>query len=204
MTMDKTIGATAVVSASLVALFLLPRDYFIAGTLVATSVMLAASIFVHGHERLRSPTAKQIAFGLLSAAMLYGLFYAGNLAIHLVNIEGLGTASESAIYSLIASRSTPLALQIVVLAMDALGFEAFFRGVLQKRLGQSMGPGAAPVVALFDSILHFATFNPLWVVTTFIADLVWGLTYAYGKGLPASMTSHLAWDLLIFVIRPIA
>ena len=99
--------------------------------------------------------------------------------------------------------ANPITVQLAVLLFDAVGYESFFRGVLQRGLQAKMGVVAAPAIALLDAGLHFATFNPLWVATTFVADLVWGLTYYYGKGLPASLTSHFVWDIAIFVIRPI-
>ena len=52
-------------------------------------------------------------------------------------------------------------------------------------------------------LLHIITLNPLWVVTTFIADSVWGLTYYYSKDLTSSVTSHFVWDLVIFILLPI-
>jgi membrane protease YdiL (CAAX protease family) len=56
---------------------------------------------------------------------------------------------------------------------------------------------------MLDAALHIATLNPLWVGATFVTDLVWGLTYHYGRGTQASFTSHLVWDVAIFIIRPI-
>ena len=99
--------------------------------------------------------------------------------------------------------ANPITVQLVVLLFDAVGYESFFRSVLQRGLQAKMGVVAAPAIALLDAGLRFATFNPLWVATTFVADLLWGLTYYYGKGLPASLTSHFVWDIAIFVIRPI-
>ena len=61
----------------------------------------------------------------------------------------------------------------------------------------------AATVALIDALLHVITLNPLWVVTTFIADTVWGLTYYYSKDLTSSGTSHFVWDIIIFIVLPI-
>jgi membrane protease YdiL (CAAX protease family) len=113
------------------------------------------------------------------------------------------SASETSIYSLISAPSNPLYLQVAVLLFDAAGFEGYFRGVLQQRLRPRAGVLSAPAVALVDASVHVVTFNPLWVGATFVTDLLWGLTYHYGKGTQASFTSHLVWDLAIFIIRPI-
>jgi membrane protease YdiL (CAAX protease family) len=139
----------------------------------------------------------------VSAALLYALFYVGNVAIRTFPVGGLWAGDEASIYSLIVSPSNPLPVQVAVLLFDSLGYESFFRGVLQKRLQSRIGVGAAPTVALLDALLHLATLNPLWVATTFVADLGWGLTFYFGRGLPASLTNHFVWDVAIFLARPI-
>ncbi len=183
-------------------LFSIPRGYFVAATFVSTSCMIVASVLVRLPRTRSKLTLVALAAGLLSAGLLYLVFFAGALALKTL-IPGYGAESESSIYSLIASSSNPLPLQVGVLLFDAAGYESFFRGVLQKRLQPRMGVAAAPTIALFDAMIHLATLNLLWVATTFVADLVWGLTYYFGRGFQASFTSHFVWDLAIFIIRPI-
>ncbi len=198
----RIVSATVLVAGSLLALFEAPRTYFVAGTFAATTVMVASAYFIRKPLDKSVQGPKPWALGLASALILYGVFYGGNLALKSGLIPGVGL-QESSIYSLIASPTNPLWVQVAVLTFDAAGFEAFFRGTLQKTLAPKLGVWAVPGVALFDSALHVATFNPLWVITTFVADVAWGLTYRYSKGFPASFTSHLAWDLAIFVLKPI-
>ncbi|MBI3840415.1 MAG: CPBP family intramembrane metalloprotease [Thaumarchaeota archaeon] len=193
----------AAAGVSMVGLFLLPPRYFVVGTFVVTSAMAAAAYSAGAYGKPSVLKPRSIAIGLLSAALLYGVFYAGNAAIVALKPLGLDPAAESAIYGLIASPSNPLALQGLILLFDSLGYESLLRGVVQARLSPRLGVGAAPAVALLDAGLHAATFNPLWVATTFVADLVWGLTYRYGRGLTASTTSHFVWDVAIFIVRPI-
>lgn len=192
----------ALVGVSLVVLFVLPSAYFVAATFAATSVMIAGAYLCGGFASLGRLRVAPLVAGLASAAVLYGVFFAGNAAVNSIQLPGGGAASEKAIYALIASPSNPLALQVSVLLFDAVGYESFFRGVLQRRLEPRLGAGAAPVVAALDAGIHIATLNPLWVATTFVADLAWGLTYRYG-GLQSSLTSHFVWDLAIFIVRPI-
>jgi len=203
-TVTERIGLTpalACVVAGMLALFLVPGRLFVPVTFVATSVMMLAAYLV-GAKGPRASLAAVLT-GLGSAALLYAVFYGGNLAISTLGIPGLASSSETSVYSLIASPSNPLVLQVGVLAFDAAGYEAFFRGTLQARLERRLGLWAAPTVALLDAGIHIATLNPLWVATTFVADLTWGLTFHYGRDLSASLTSHFVWDLVIFVIRPI-
>ncbi|MDG6909511.1 MAG: CPBP family intramembrane metalloprotease [Nitrososphaerota archaeon] len=196
------LGLAAVVS-SMVVLFAVPAGYFVAATFSATSVMVAAA---YALGALRVPHGAKpfaIAVGVASAVALYLVFYAGAVAIDLFHPLGITSASESSIYSLISSPSNPVYLQAGVLLFDSAGYESFFRGVLQKRLTPRLGVGSAPAVALFDATLHLVTLNPVWVGATFVTDLVWGLTYHYGRGTQASFASHFLWDLAIFIIRPV-
>ena len=199
----KLAGATAAVSLALVTLFLFPASFFVPLTFVATIVMMGAALWVRGVPKLTPPAARSLAIGVVSALGLYAIFYGGNAAVAIAGIPGLGASSEKSIYALISNQSNPLSLQALLLLFDAVGYEAFFRGTLMGNLTPRWGVASAPLVALADAGLHLATFNPLWVATTFVADLVWGLTYHYGRGTQASLTSHFLWDLAVFVIRPI-
>jgi CAAX protease family protein len=193
----------AVVVASMVALFTVPAGYFVAATFVATSCMVVAAYALGAVRRSAGPVLLALGVGAATAGLLYLVFYAGGAAVDAFHPFGVTSASESSIYSLIASPSNPVALQVLVLLFDSAGYEAFFRGVLQERLYARLGAAAVPSVALIDAGLHIITLNPIWVGGTFITDLVWGMTYYWGSGLTASFTSHFLWDLAIFIVRPV-
>ena len=192
-----------VVVASMMVLFLVPQNYFVAATFFSTACMVGVALAVGGFRPSRRVRYPSIVLGLVSATLLYLIFFAGGWFVATYHPFGITSASETSIYSLISSPSNPLVLQVGVLVFDSAGYESFFRGVLQGKLQPRMGVMAAPAVALFDACLHIATLNPLWVGATFVTDLVWWLTYHYGKGTQASFTSHFVWDLAIFIVRPI-
>jgi hypothetical protein len=192
----------AVVVASMVVLFTVQAGYFVAATFGATACMLVAAFALGAARRPTAALSLAVGVGVASAVALYLIFYAGGAAVDAFHPFGITSASESSIYSLIASPSNPVALQVLVLLFDSAGYESFFRGVLQERLQPRLGAAAAPSVALMDAGLHLITLNPIWVGGTFVTDLVWGLTY-YRGGLASSFTGHLLWDLAIFVVRPI-
>ena len=187
----------------MVVLFTVPASYFVAATFGATICMLAGAYALGAIRRSGGPVYLALGIGAASAGLLYFVFYAGGAAVDAFHPLGVTSASESSIYSLIASPSNPLLLQGVVLLFDSAGYEAFFRGVLQERLQAKMGVAGVPVVALLDAGLHIVTLNPIWVGGTFVTDMVWGLTYYWGAGLTASFTSHFLWDLAIFIVRPV-
>jgi membrane protease YdiL (CAAX protease family) len=200
---SKLAAGMAVVVASMVVLFTVPHGYFVAATFVSTGCMMATAYVAGGLRPSRKPAARGVLFGLASAALLYLIFYGGAWVVTTFHPLGVNSASEASIYSLISSPSNPVYLQAAVLLFDAAGYESLFRGVLQERLRPGLGVVSAPAVALFDALLHLATLNILWVGATFITDLVWGLTYHYGKGTQASFASHFVWDIAIFMLKPI-
>ncbi len=191
----------AVVVASMLALFTVPREYFVAATFVSTACMMGVALALRGFKPAKMRTVS-VALGLAAAALLYAVFFLGAAVIDLYHPFGITSGSEATIYSLIASPSNPLYLQVVLLLFDSAGYESFFRGVLQHGLQARVGVAAAPLVALIDAGLHLATLNPVWVGATFVTDLVWGLAYYYGKGAQSSFVSHFVWDIAIFVVRP--
>jgi len=184
-------------------LFTVPPGYFVAATFASTACMLVAAYALGAVKGSGGPAYLALGLGAASAGLLYLIFYLGGAAVDAFHPLGVTSASESSIYSLIASPSNPLVLQVCVLLFDSAGYEAFFRGVLQAKLQSKIGVAAAPCVALVDAGLHIITLNPIWVGGTFVTDLVWGLTYYWGSGLTASFTSHFLWDLAIFVVRPV-
>jgi uncharacterized protein len=178
--------------------------YFVYGVFLATFCMIGVTAWLTRIRNLFNPKIWSLAIGVLSAFLLYGVFYGGNVMIEKLKPFGIQQTSEGAIYSLISSHA--IELQIIILALDAVGFELYFRGTLQKRLALSLGNKALLGVflaAFIDSAFHLISFNLLWVITTFIADSVWGLTYFYTKDLSSSIVSHFVWDVAIFVIAPI-
>ncbi len=196
-------AGTAAVLASMVLLFTVPPQLFVWATFLSTSCMMGASYYI-GARWGKRPTARGTALGVASAAALYLVFYAGNAAVSALHPFGIGSSDARSIYTLIASPSNPLYLQAAVLLFDAAGYESFFRGTLQSRLRPRLGAASAPAVAAFDAAVHLMTLNPLWVVTTFIADTAWGLTYHRSREVASSFTSHLVWDLVVFLILPLA
>ncbi len=203
MILNRLTAGAVLVFASMAALLVAPGGLFVAATFASTTCMILASVAVGGYRALYRPSLRSIALGLAVAALLYLVFIGGNIGIAALHPLGIGAANENSIYSLIASPENPWYLQTLVLAFDAVGYESFFRGVLQRRLSSRVG-GAAPVAAAaIDAAVHLLSLNPLWVVSTFIVDTAWGVSYRHTDDLAGNVVSHFAWDLLIFILLPI-
>lgn len=200
---SQTVLGLAIVVVAMVPLFAFPKPDFALSTILSTSAMAAVAVASGGYRRLFAPKAWTLGAGLVAAAGLYLLFFAGNQMLVAFRPFGVGTAAESYIYNLIASPGNPVPLQAVVLAFDSLGFESYFRGTLQTRLEPSLGAGSPFAVAAVDALVHVASFNLLWVVATFLVDSVWGFTFYRTRDLTSSMVSHFVWDVAIFMLAPI-
>jgi len=186
----------------MVLLFSVPAPEFVAATFLSTTCMIIVSL-VLGLRWRGKPTAKALAAGIASAAVLYLVFAAGAVGIGVLHPFGIAASDSASIYSLIASPGNAAYVQVAVLLFDSAGYESFFRGILQARLRQALGPWAAPAVAGIDAAVHIVTLNPLWVATTFVADLAWGLTFHLSGRLSASFTSHFIWDVTVFLLFPL-
>lgn len=203
MQTPRLIPGLVLVIGSMVVLFAVPAGDFAAATIFSTSCMMVAARHAGGLRLPRKVNPLSIVAGVATAALLYLVYFVGGAAVDAYHPFGVTSSSESAIYSLVASPSLPVYLQAAVLLFDSAGYESYFRGVLQARLRPRFGAYSAPAVALADAAVHVATLNPIWIGGTFVSDLFWGLACHYGKGTQASFTSHLVWDLAIFIVRPI-
>jgi membrane protease YdiL (CAAX protease family) len=178
--------------------------YFVYGAFLSTSTMIVVGIWLTSLRRLLKPKPLSLTIGFASALGLYLLFLAGSYLVRASSPLGIRVANESTIYSLISSH--PIVLQIFILVFDALGFEIYFRGNLQNLFAKKFARNSVFVVffpALLDALIHGISLNPLWSITTFIADSVWGIVYFYPADLSANIASHFIWDVAIFVVAPI-
>ena len=192
----------AIVVLTMVEMFTVPKQYFILGSLVSTSVMACVAYLLADQTGKKFRDGPwRIFLGITVAFALYGIFLAGNYAVVNLKLFGISGNNEQSIYGLFSGTSWPLL--VGVLALDAIGFESYFRGNLQSILSKKIGIGAVFLVAGIDAAIHISTMNPLFPATVLIADSVWGLNYYFTKDLYSNIASHFLWDLLIFVLLPI-
>jgi membrane protease YdiL (CAAX protease family) len=198
----KQIAGFLIVALTMIEMFTIPKAYFVLGSIVSTSVMGFVAYLVTSDifTRLKFNVTK-IGLGVVTAIILYSLFFLGNFAVTHLNLPGIQATNEQTIYGLFSD--VPLPLLIIVLALDAIGFEYYFRGNLQQLFARKIGIGAVFLVALVDAAIHISTLNPLFPATVIVADSVWGLNYYFTKDLYSNIASHFVWDLLIFIIIPI-
>jgi len=135
---------------------------------------------------------RDVALGLLSAAGLYAIFQAGDRMARAVMPKG--TQEIGDIYAL---RSLRPKAEIGARLAAVIGpaEELFWRGFVQRRVGVV---GAA---ATYGGA-HLVTGNATLIGAATVAGIYWGLLRAIGMSMPALITSHVAWDIWIFLLAP--
>jgi membrane protease YdiL (CAAX protease family) len=135
---------------------------------------------------------RDVALGLLSAAGLYAIFQAGDRMARTVMPRGSKEIGE--IYALRSLRpATEIATRLATVIGPAE--ELFWRGFVQRRIG-------APGAAMAYGGAHLVTGNATLIGAASVAGIYWGLLRAIGMSMPALITSHVAWDIWIFLLAP--
>ncbi|MEX2047250.1 MAG: CPBP family intramembrane glutamic endopeptidase [Chloroflexota bacterium] len=135
---------------------------------------------------------QDVALGLLSAAGLYVMFQAGDRMARAVMPRGSQEIGD--IYALRSLRpKSEIATRLATIIGPAE--ELFWRGCGPRRAG-------APGAALTYGGAHLVTGNATLIGAATVAGIYWGLLRAIGMSMPALITSHVAWDIWIFLLAP--
>ena len=138
------------------------------------------------------PRGSDLVLGVVSAAVLYGVFQAGDRIARRVLPRGAREIGD--IYALRAVGS-PGDIALRLASVIGPAEELFWRGYLQRRVGwlrASAAYGGA----------HLVTGNVTLVGAAAVAGIYWGLLRAIGMRMPALVVSHIAWDIWIFLLAP--
>jgi CAAX protease family protein len=165
-------------------------------------VLGAISLLAEPELRRTKVRLRDIPIGLASAAGLYAIFYAGDRMARRILPKGGDQIGE--VYDLRQLRPTPeLAARLALVIGPAE--ELFWRGLLQRRFSDHLGPWpAAATAAAAYAGAHIAARNFTLFGAAGVAGAFWSGLAAAGVPLGALIVSHIAWDLWIFLIAPTA
>jgi hypothetical protein len=169
---------------------------------LAVAVLTTLSAFFAGLAlKKEDVTAKGFVVGVLSAVVLYGVFFAGNYLSQLM--FSFARPEVHAIYG-IRSEGEAAVIALVLFFVTSPGEEMFWRGFLQRwamdRLG---GPGGWLAAALVYAAVHIPSGNVMLVMAALVAGLFWGALYWRTGNIFACIVSHAFWTVGIFVLWPI-
>lgn len=183
-----------------------PLDFWAGFSLaIAAAVALAFALDGDlGHRLaadLSSGLLRKSVAGLLSALALYAVFAAGRAIVGALLPSAV--SSIASVYSLRVGSSL-LRLVLLLGLLIGPGEELVWRGVVQDRLGLSIGPRPAfAITSLGYAAVHLSSGNAMLVLAALVCGLFWGWLYLRFRSPLLNAFSHAAWDILIFVVRPL-
>ena len=170
---------------------------------LAASLLAAVSLTVMGEGRraLLKPRLRHLALGLLSAALLYGVFWMGRAILLLIYPQ-----ARPALAAVYAPRGEISLWAVSLLLFFVTGpcEEIFWRGGVQRLLGREAGGVTALLcAALLYSLVHVWTLNLPLMLAALVAGLFWGFLFHSERSLVPGIVSHSVWSVLIFVLLPL-
>ncbi len=145
--------------------------------------------------------ASSLALGLLSAALLYLIFYAGHALAPLILRDA--HPQVAGIYGL-GQGTSKVPIFLLLFFVTGPGEEIFWRGFLQAKLMDRLGSIAGYLVATaVYAGVHVFSLNLMLVLAALVAGAFWGALYLLRKDLLLQITSHSAWSAVIFAVAPI-
>lgn len=143
---------------------------------------------------------RDVVTGLASAAGLYGIFVVGDRMVRRVLRQGGEQIGD--VYALRELGPVPELVARLALVIGPAE-ELFWRGFVNPRLQRRLGhwPGAA-VGSFAYAGAHVATGNFTLFGAAGVAGAYWSALAAAGMPMGALVVSHVAWDLLTFLVAP--
>jgi len=170
---------------------------FSAATLAILSLLLQPG----PKERIRID-ARAVALGLVSAAILYFIFWTGKAvsAVILPFSEG----QIGGIYD--KGSGTPMwVIALLLFFVTGPSEELYWRGYLQKNLMVRFGQwqGWLLATAVYAAV-HIWSFNFMLIGAAAVAGAFWGALYWRLKNLTPVIISHSVWSAVIFAVFPMS
>ncbi len=146
-------------------------------------------------------TGKSILLGILSAAVLYGIFFLGNLLAPYI-IPGAGR-QVGGIYGL-GTGTDRIYIFLLLCFITGPGEEIFWRGFLQENLMQRFGDVRGFILGtLIYGGVHLFSLNLMLILAALVAGAFWGLLYLWKRDLGSVIVSHSLWSAFIFAVFPV-
>jgi membrane protease YdiL (CAAX protease family) len=182
-----------------------PFDFW-GGMSLSVAALVALSCLADKSQRSsllqdsKEGLAKKIGWGVLSALVLYGVFWAGNAVSRAV----LPSAAKEigAVYGF-RQDAAIIRIGLLIVFFIGPGEELFWRGFLQRRWENRLGRLSGWLLAsVFYAAVHIGSGNPMLVLSAVVCGLYWGAIYTYFRSAILVAISHTVWDTLIFIVLP--
>ncbi|HOX78031.1 MAG TPA: type II CAAX endopeptidase family protein [Bacteroidales bacterium] len=143
---------------------------------------------------------KKIMIGLISAMVLYFVFFLGNYLSRLW-FDFAGPGIEN-VYKF-KGDAAGIRIAILMLLIIGPGEELFWRGYLQRKFSKKYGKWTGLIIALIlYTGVHIFTGNFMLIMAAFICGLFWAWMYLKYESMLINVISHTAWDIVVFLLLP--
>ena len=172
--------------------------------LTISACILASSAFAltgRDTSKLLKMRLSDIPIGLLSAVVLYGVFFVGNIVL-----TALFPSAEAGINGVYEPKSTLPSLWVgaLLLCLTAVAEEVFWRGFVQRLfVEKTSSPIGILIGVAFYSGVHAWTLNGPLIVAAGVAGALWAIQYHLLRRLPSVILSHAVWSTCVFLFFPL-
>ncbi len=168
---------------------------------IGLSVLFVLSYSLIWQRPVLSFRLRSVLLGALSAFLLYGIFFLGNVLAPYV-VHG-APAQVGGIYDL-GSGTSRFLIFLLLFFITGPGEEIFWRGFLQSRMMARWGNarGYAATTLVYAGV-HVFSGNLVLTLAALIAGAYWGALYLWRKDLALLIVSHSLWSAVIFAVAPV-
>ncbi len=147
------------------------------------------------------PVTFTCILGLAIAALLWLVFYAGNIVSQL--LFSFSRAQVNLIYN-IKGNVEPTLLALLLLFVIGPAEEIFWRGYVQRTLSKYRSPFVAFLLTTACyTLVHLPSENFMLIIAALVCGIAWGgLYWLMPNHLRAIIISHALWDAAAFVWFP--
>lgn len=176
-------------------------NFWISMGLATTTLTILSTYFGGFVLRKADVTLRNFVIGVVSAAVLYEIFVAGNYLSQMV--FHFAKPEVSAIYD-IRNEGQRFIISLVLLFITSPGEELFWRAFLQRwAMSHFKGPRGWLICSFLYGAVHVLSGNVMLTMAAFVAGLFWGFLYWKSNSTFACIVSHALWTVSIFVIWPV-
>lgn len=187
-------------------MFVLRNFNFWKEMIIAAPLLAVVSAYVNHRTgpainyRLYYYTQSYLFVGIISAAILYLVFFAGDYISKLIF-----DFAESQVTGIYGNKSllNPYLIGALLFFVIGPAEEIFWRGFVQDTLAEKFGDNIGWIAgSLIYAGVHIFALNFMLFMAALVCGLFWGYIFKRYKSLWPGIISHAVWDLTIFVLIP--
>lgn len=178
-------------------------NFWVAMSLSAT-LLVGFSVWFGKRQILSSLwfSWRDLGLGVVSAALLWGVFWLGNYFSNL--LFDFAQGQVAGVYAM-KTGENQLVIALLLLFVIGPAEEIFWHGLVQSELTKKIpSPWVIVVTTLIYSLVHLPSLNFMLIMAAFVCGLFWSTMYYYNRNLLTVIVSHALWDVSVFVLFPIS